>query len=79
MQALVSPTEKVYDYLGNQGSRIAQIEPDDKTFEVAEPLFWTPCPDDCNDDTWWWYESSIQPIPVDPNPQPEQPTEEPTA
>jgi len=27
--------------------RIAQVEPDDKTFDVAEPLFWVDCPDNC--------------------------------
>ncbi|CAB4129479.1 hypothetical protein UFOVP118_70 [uncultured Caudovirales phage] len=42
MQALISP---------EQIDRIAQVEPDDKVFPVAEPLYWTPCPDDC--DTSW--------------------------
>ena len=28
-------------------------EPDDQTFPVAPPLFWTTCPDDCT--TEWTY------------------------
>jgi hypothetical protein len=44
MQALISP---------NENNRIAQVEPDNQTFPVAEPLFWTTCPDDCT--TQWTY------------------------
>lgn len=38
MKALISP---------NQDNFVVQVEPDDNTFEVAEPLYWTDCPDDC--------------------------------
>ena len=44
MQALISP---------NENNRIAQVEPDNQTFEVAQPLYWTTCPDDCT--TQWTY------------------------
>jgi hypothetical protein len=66
MKALVSPNEPVTDYLGNVGSRIAQVEPDDNIFPVGEPLFWTDCPDDCVMDVWWWYENKCQIFPVEP-------------
>lgn len=48
-KALISPLEPK-----ENGIRIAQVEPDGKTFEVAEPLYWTACPDDCNADTWYF-------------------------
>jgi len=41
MKALVCPNEPVPN-----GYRIAQVEPDDKIFAVADPLYWM----DCNDD-----------------------------
>ena len=43
MQALIDP----------RFDRVCQIEPDGQTFPVAEPLFWTTCPDNCN--TQWTY------------------------
>jgi len=43
MQALIDP----------RYNRVCQIEPDDQTFPVAEPLFWTACPDNCT--TEWTY------------------------
>ena len=43
MQALIDP----------RFDRVCQIEPDDQTFPVAEPLFWTTCPDNCT--TEWTY------------------------
>lgn len=49
MQALVSPNEPV-----DGGFRIAQVEPFDKIFPVAPPMFWTDCPDDCEPDLWYY-------------------------
>jgi hypothetical protein len=66
MKALVSPNEKVTDYQGNVGERIAQVEPDGQTFPVAQPLFWTDCPDDCVADLWWFYQDSCQLKPQPP-------------
>lgn len=67
MKALISPNEKVTDYEGNVGIRIAQVEPDNKIFDVAVPLFWMDCPDDCVRDLWWYYQNVCQLIPQPPN------------
>ncbi|NBP01788.1 MAG: hypothetical protein EBU90_16950 [Proteobacteria bacterium] len=66
MKALISPIEKVTDYQGNIGERVAQVEPDDKTFPIAHPLFWTDCPDDCVQDQWYYINGSCQPLPQPP-------------
>lgn len=44
--------------------RVAEVEPDDKIFPVADPLFWTTCPDDCVADQWWYdtVTQTVQPI-----------------
>lgn len=68
MKALVSPNEKVVNYEGNVGDRIAQVEPDNNVFSVADPLFWTDCPNDCISDLWWYYQGSCQLIPQPPEP-----------
>ena len=64
MLALISPTEKVIDYLGNEGVRICQVEK--ISFEVAQPLFWTSCPDDCIADFWYYIQEQCLPIPQQP-------------
>lgn len=69
MKALISPNEKVTDYEGNVGERIAQVE--QNTFEVAPPLHWVDCPDDCVADIWWYYQEVCEPIPQPPQPDPE--------
>lgn len=70
MKALISPQEKRTDYQGNVGERIAQVEPDDKAFPVAAPLFWTDCPDDCVADVWWYYNGTCEVMPQPPQPDP---------
>lgn len=46
MKALVSPNEKIYSYDGIElGLRIADVR--DKAYQVASPLFWIDCPDNC--------------------------------
>lgn len=62
MQALISPNEKVIDCNGEEGQRIAQVE--HMPFEVAEPLFWTDCPNDCVADLWYFIGGLCQPLPV---------------
>lgn len=57
MKALISPLEN---------NRICQIEPDADTFPIAEPLFWTTCPDDCT--TEWTYVEGQFIAPVIPEP-----------
>ena len=47
--ALISPQEP-----RESGYRIAQVEPEEKTFEVGEPLFWTECADDVIADKFWY-------------------------
>ncbi len=56
MQALIDP----------RFNRVCQIEPDDSTFPVANPLFWTECPPDV--DTSWSYENGVfvPPVPYEP-------------
>lgn len=61
MKALISPLEPV-----NNGVRIAQVEPDDKIFEVAEPLYWIICPDDCNTDNWYFNTQLNQCVEIPP-------------
>lgn len=65
-RALISPNEKVTDYQGNIGERVAQVAESD--FPVAPPLFWIDCPDECVADLWWYYENTCQPIPQPPEP-----------
>lgn len=64
MKALISPLEQAIDYLGNSGCRVAQVEP--FAFEVADPLYWIDCPDDCIADQWYWIENGLRPIPQPP-------------
>lgn len=56
MQALIDP----------RFNRVCQIEPDDSTFPVANPLFWTECPPDV--ETEWTYENGVfvPPVPYVP-------------
>lgn len=61
MKALISPNEKVIDYLGNEGVRICQVE--EITFEVASPLFWIACPDNCVADQWYYIQEQCLRIP----------------
>lgn len=67
-KALISPNEKVIDYQGNVGDRIAQIEPVGSEFPVADPLFWVDCPDECVADVWWYYQNVCQVMPQPPEP-----------
>ena len=61
MLALISPTEKIIDYFGNEGVRICQVE--QLSFEVAQPLFWVACPDECVADFWYYIQEQCLPIP----------------
>lgn len=49
MKALISPIEP-----RETGYRVAEVEPDDKVFEVAQPLFWVDCADDVIADQFWY-------------------------
>lgn len=61
MKALISPLEPK-----ENGVRIAQVEPDDKIFEVAEPLYWIICPDDCNVNYWYFNTQLNQCVKIPP-------------
>jgi hypothetical protein len=50
--------------------RIAEVEPDDKTFEVATPLHWVDCPQDCKADEWYFKDGACYIKPTDvPKPE----------
>jgi hypothetical protein len=48
-KALVCPNEPV-----TNGYRIAQVEPAENIFDVAEPLYWMDCSDDVIADRWYF-------------------------
>jgi len=64
MKALISPNEVRYDYLGNAGIRVADVSVNG--FEVAPPLYWIDCPDNCVPDLWWIYQNNLEEIPQPP-------------
>jgi hypothetical protein len=61
MLALISPNEIVIDCNDNEGSRIAQVE--SESFEVAAPLFWVACSNDCIADQWYYIQQQCLPLP----------------
>jgi len=64
-QALISPNEP-----RESGYRVAQVVPDGQTFNVGEPLFWTPCADDVVADQFWYDPSTQLIVPNPPAPEP---------
>jgi hypothetical protein len=60
------PHERIYTPIANS-CRVAQVE--NQTFEVALPLFWTPCADDVTADQWYYNTNDQQIYPV-PEPAP---------
>jgi hypothetical protein len=66
MKALISPNESfdlswisswnenipVYSEILNC-QRIAEVKSDTEVFEVAQPLYWVDCPDNCVADQWY--------------------------
>lgn len=66
MRALISPNEP-----SEAGYRVAEVEPNDKVFEVAKPLFWVDCAEDVVADLFWYdpETGSIKPV---PQPEPEE-------
>ena len=39
--------------------RVAQVEPDDKTFPTHSSLFWVDCPNDCKADQWYYKDGTV--------------------
>jgi hypothetical protein len=62
MKALICPNEPVPN-----GYRIAQVEPDDKIFGVAEPMYWMNCADEVVAD-FWYFDPSDRTIKEVPRP-----------
>lgn len=48
-KALISPNEAAHG-----GYRVAQVEPEENIFPVADPLFWLDCADDVVADVFWY-------------------------
>jgi hypothetical protein len=63
MKALIASNEKVYLLDNSVGERVAQVEPDDKIFPVANPLFWMDCADNVVADQFYYNGTEILPIP----------------
>jgi hypothetical protein len=62
-QALISPTEKVYNYSGVLlGERVAEVTA--TPFEVSLPLFWVACADDVVADQWYYDTANSQIIQI---------------
>ena len=60
-----TPPEPIYTPIANS-CRVAEVEA--QTFEVALPLFWTPCADDVKADQWYYNtgDKEIYPLPASP-------------
>jgi hypothetical protein len=50
MQALIAPNQKINSKSGVVYDRIAEVNA--TPFEVAQPLYWQECSDDCIADIW---------------------------
>ena len=86
MQALISPNEAPITYVASwttnfpyqpvmavyaNSCRVAQVEPDDKIFVVAESLSWVDCADNIVADQWYFdpNDSQIKEVPLKPQPE----------
>jgi hypothetical protein len=45
--------------------RVAQVEPDNNVFPVAQPLYWIDCSDNCVADLWYYKDGQVQVKPQD--------------
>jgi hypothetical protein len=63
----------VYSQITNC-QRVAQVEPDDKTFPVYDTLIWVDCPESCVADEWYFKDGVCSPKPQDV-PMPPTPVE----
>jgi hypothetical protein len=71
-KALIAPNEIIHLPNGKTAWRVAQVEPADKIFGVADPLFWTDCADDVVADQFIYdaFTETITAIPVPTPPAP---------
>ena len=51
--------EPIYSTIENC-QRVAQTEPDNKIFDVAQPLYWIDCSEDCVADLLYYKDGQIQ-------------------
>lgn len=67
MKALISSIEP-----RETGYRVAQVEPDENIFGVADVLFWVDCAEDVVADQFWFDPSdqTIKPVPTSDTNQP---------
>ena len=70
-KALVSPMEPRTDREGNDGFRIAHVV--SESYEVAAPLFWVDCPDECVQDFWAYVDGNL--VDITPIPEEDPPVE----
>lgn len=65
-KALIAPNESVNFFDGKTGWRVAQVEPTESIFAVAEPLYWLDCNDDVVADQFWFdpSDNTIKAVPV---------------
>jgi hypothetical protein len=50
--------EPVYSIITNC-IRIAEVESDNKVFQVAQPLYWVDCPENCNPNEYYFKDNEI--------------------
>ena len=64
-KALICPNEPVNFFDGKTGYRVAQTEPTENIFSVADPLHWVDCADEVVADFWYFdlNENAIKEIP----------------
>lgn len=69
--------EPVYSYYSDS-ARVAEVQQDENVFPIAEPLFWTDCPDNCVQDDWYYdtVQNICKPIENAPAPLLSQPQSE---
>jgi hypothetical protein len=66
-KALIAPNEPA-----QTGYRVAQVEPAENIFGVADPLYWLDCNDDVIADQFWFdpTDNTIKAVPVPTPPEP---------
>ena len=67
-KALISPNEPVVNFDGTSGYRVAEVVLNE--FEVAPPLFWNDCNNDCVQDEWYYDTSKNECLPKPIGPEP---------
>jgi hypothetical protein len=67
-KALICPNEPVTFFDGKTGYRVAQTEPAENIFPVADPLHWVDCADEVAADFWYFdpVDATIKAVPVTP-------------